>query len=547
MDFAAIRNLNFCYTGETTPALQDVTLTLRQGELLLVCGPSGSGKTTLLRHLKPELQPKGTKSGEIFLQDKPLQSLSARESAQRIGMLQQDVEAQIVMDSVRAELAFALECVGKSPSLMLRRVAESVSFFGLEHLYTRQTAELSGGEKQLLSLASVMTLHPQLLLLDEPSAQLDPIASIQFYDVLLRLNRELGTTVVLTEQRLEECFSLVDRVAVVCGGRLLFCGEPGQTAAFLASCGEGSLMSLLPLPTKYYLEACPEQKNEPRLPVTVKQVRESLSHTVRKAPVRTADTIPHGRREQELLRLRNISFRFHRHGQDILDELSLSVCKQEILCILGGNGAGKTTLLRVLNGALRPWQGKYKQTQPNLHIAYLPQNPRLLFARDTLEEDFLDVTDSLSVGKRFAQAAGLSSPKPQDSPAYLQELLQAAGIAHLLGRHPYDVSVGELQRAALVKLLLTQPDLLLLDEPTKGLDLYNRSIIGTFLRGQVQNGRTVIAVTHDLEFASACADRCAMLFGGQIPFVQPPEQFFRENLFYTTVRQRIADEAISDG
>ena len=536
METVSVKNLTFQYPNSEVPALRELSLSVREGEVLLICGPSGCGKTTLLRHLKPLLTPKGTRSGELHFCGAPLSALSEREAARRIGLLRQDVDAQLVMDTVRAELAFGLEQTGIAPQPMRRRIAETVSFLGIQELYHRPVQSLSGGEKQRVSLAAVMAMQPELLLLDEPSAQLDPIAAAEFYDALLRVNRELGTTVILTEQRLDEAFALVDRVAVMSKGELLFSGSPQAAAAILAQSADASLRALLPLPAKLTLRYGGGERLR-ELPVTVREARAVLADT---APPQEAIKIESPATKEPLVRLKELSFRFTREGRDVLRDLSFAVAQGELLCILGGNGVGKTTLLRVLNGALKPYRGKIRWQGGKLpRLAYLPQNPRLLFARDTLAEDFSDVSGAYSAGKRFALAAELQKAEKLPQNPELEELLAQTGLSHLTARHPYDLSAGEQQRAALVKLLLTQPELLLLDEPTKGLDARNREILADFLRAQTALGRTVIAVTHDVEFAASSADRCALLFDGELSDPEPPQTFLRQNLFYTTVERRI--------
>ncbi len=536
MEALQVKHLNFRYRGFTGQALRDVSLSVQEGEIVLLCGPSGCGKTTLLRHWKPVLAPKGERGGEILFFGEDIAALPEREAAARIGMLQQDVDAQLVLDTVRAELAFGLECIGTAPALLHRRVAEAVSFFGIEAFYRRQTDALSGGEKQLVSLAAVMAMQPQALLLDESSSQLDPIAAVDFHNALLRINRELGTTIVLTEQRLDEVFALADRVAVMDNGELLFTGAPGEAAAFLAGQEQENLRALLPLPAKLYLRhAKPPQAEQ--LPVTVRQAKTALGRNGSpqgKQP-KTVEKEP----GEALLELQDVDFRFAKEQEPVLRELSLTVFQAELLCVLGGNGAGKSTLLRLLNGAIRPWRGKIKYKKDPLRIAYLPQNPKLLFARETLAEDFADITATVSAGKRFLAAAGIIGERHVPVSDQLQALLDKTGLSALLQRHPYDLSAGELQRAALVKLLLTQPDLLLLDEPTKGLDADNREILAQLLQNLRKEGKTIVAVTHDVEFAAQQANRCALLFDGSFCCVQEPEAFFCDNLFYTTVENRI--------
>ena len=244
MEIFTIKGLNFAYPEQAKNAISDLSLSVQPGEFLVLCGPSGCGKSTLLRQLKTVLAPHGRRSGEILFEGRNLDSLDQREQAEKIGFVQQSPENQIVTDKVWHELAFGLESLGYDTPTIRRRVAEMASFFGIQKWFYKPVTELSGGQKQLLNLASVMVLQPKVLILDEPTSQLDPIAASDFLATLGKINRELGTTIILTEHRLEEAFSFASRVAVMDGGKLLCTGTPAEVGAELKSSGNAMFLAM---------------------------------------------------------------------------------------------------------------------------------------------------------------------------------------------------------------------------------------------------------------------------------------------------------------
>lgn len=530
MEILSLKNVSYTYPQAERPALHGIDLSLQAGEFLLLCGPSGCGKTTLLRQLVPALQSRKKYTGSIQFAQQEIQQLSAQEAAQRIGLLRQNVDAQIVTDTVQAELAFGLECTGVPAEVMRQRIAELVTFLGISSLIHRRIETLSGGEKQLVSLAAILATRPDLLLLDEPLASLDPVSIDRFLSLLVKIHRELGLTILLAEQHLDVVFSLADRVAVLQQGKLLHCAGKRDAAALLAQ--ESMLSALLPRATQVYLAyAKPAQAP---LPLTVQEARKRLPP--RKEEKKAA---PSAKQPPPTVcgEVREVAFRFSRDGRDVLADLSLEIHAGECLCILGGNGAGKTTLLRLLHGALRPYRGKIKYPK-GIRTAYLPQNARLMFQTDCVMDELWAALQTQASGQ-FLHKRGIQQVTLADFPPAAQELLRRAKIVPLLQGHPFDLSAGEQQRVALVKLLLQQPDVLLLDEPTQGLDAGSKQCIQALLHEQGTRGRSIVMATHDLEFAARAADRCALLFAGEVSVCVPPERFFADNLFYTTVERQI--------
>ncbi len=515
MALLSVRHVSFTYPGCTAPAVQDVSFSAGRGELIVLCGATGSGKSTLLRLLKRELTPLGELSGEIDFCGVPLAELSGRDAAARIGFVMQKPEQQIVTDKVWHELAFGLENLGIPQDTMALRIAEAADWFGIGDWYDRDTSSLSGGQKQLLNLAAVTAMQPDILILDEPTAQLDPIAASEFIAALQKLCTELSMTVLIAEHRLEELVPICDRLLVMENGSLL-CDAPPREAV-LQLRGKPELLCAMPAAAELY-----HQLDVPaECPLTVREGRDFLEthfcNTVRSLPDDAAqpDTPP-------VLEFRDVYFRYERRLPDVLSGLRLTVHEGEIFCILGGNGSGKTTALRAAAGLHKPYAGSIhvfgkplkaypRQSLYQNCLAVLPQDVQTVFLHNTVREE-LEGTDL------------------QDFPY---------DLSHLLDTHPYDLSGGEQQLLALAKVLAQKPRLLLLDEPTKGLDAHAKQNFIHILRQLQAQGMTLVIVTHDTALAAECADRCAMFFRGAIVSTGTPRRFFAQNRFYTTAVSRM--------
>lgn len=520
----AIEHLTFAYPKAASPALNDISFSVREGEFFLLCGVSGGGKSTLLRHLKSVLTPYGTRSGRVLLDGKPLETWDARTQAQRIGFVLQQPDDQLVTDKVWHELAFGLESLGTDAQTMRLRVGEMASFFGIQTWFDRSVDTLSGGQKQLLNLASVMAMHPDVLVLDEPTGQLDPIAAAEFLHTVQRLNRELGVTVILSEHRLEDALPMADRAAVLEQGRLTALGTPDEVARALLERGS-PFFAAMPTPVRVWGGVGAPGK----CPLDIRAGR-ALLETLRPSPLPATDT-PADSDGAPLLQLRECWFRYDRDGADVLKGLSLTVRAGELLAIVGGNGAGKSTALAVLAGQRRPYRGKVLQKAKR--IAALCQEPRAMFVKDTVRADLEDALRTLSL------------PAAEQQPR-MDAAVAAMALSPLLERHPFDLSGGEQQRAAIAKLLLARPDVLLLDEPTKGMDAAFRASFGALLRALCEQGTAVVLVSHDIEFCAAYADRAALLFDGQILSEGRTRAFFAGNHFYTTAANRMARPWLPD-
>ena len=518
-----IKNLIFSYPNSEKKALDDINLTVNQGEFVTICGKSGCGKSTLLRHLKPILTPHGKTSGEIYFDGKSIYDLSDREQAENIGFVMQNPDNQIVTDKVWHELVFGLESLGINSAEIRSKAAEMASFFGIQNWFYENVANLSGGQKQILNLASVMIMNPTLLLLDEPSSQLDPIAAHDFFTMLERINTELGVTIILSEHNLSEVFPLSDKVVVMEDGKITTENTPYKIGEKLK---QNSMFEALPTPTKIYYSL---GNNFGNCPITIRDGRKWLE----KQQIDEHFEFKSGKNRiitETILELKDVWFRYEKNSDDILKGLSFKVRKNEFYAIVGSNGVGKSTALSVISKINRPYRGKVF-INDNTKVAVMPQNPQSLFLKKSVLEELYDAVFDVEKEKRENE---------------IEYVIKLCELDNLLENHPYDLSGGEQQRAALAKMLLRKPDLLVLDEPTKGIDACFKRKLATILKSLQKNGMTVLMVTHDIEFCAEYADICAMFFDGKIVSEAPPRKFFAENNFYTTSAKRMADGIIEN-
>ena len=610
-DAVNIVDLEFSYPNASRPSVNGISLSLEKGSFTCICGPSGCGKTTLLRNLKPSITPHGMRRGEIKILGKSVESFEGRpgEEAQTIGYVLQNPENQIVTDKVWHELAFGLENLGLPTETIRLRIAEIASFFGIQSWFDKDVSELSGGQKQLLNLAAVMVMQPEILILDEPTSQLDPIAAVDFLDAVKKINNDIGTTVIITEHRLDNVVSMSDRLIVMDSGKILVNDEPYNAVFRLAEINHPMFLAM-PNPAQAYRSALGFLKGEKsligdanhlehmeklespigdvnflnrengtesqirdvnhlehmekresqigdanyinhtnrmesrigdvpdiqkyRMPLNVREGRQWLDCVMNGIPIRYARMEKEKAYDTSKIKLSttDLWFRYEKNGRDIIKGLTLKVYDSEILAIIGGNGTGKTTLLSVLAGMRRAYRGKYKIN--GNRTALLPQNPQSLFVCDTVKEELLEAFEGTSIQK-------------SEQNIKIQEIAEFLEINTLMDKHPYDISGGEQQRVALGKVLLLEPDLLLMDEPTKGLDNLLKMKFGELLKRLASNGRTLIFVSHDIEFCSRFANRCIMFFDGGISGEGTPRKLFSGNNFYTTAANRMARSYFVDG
>lgn len=629
-----VEDLTFSYPGCERPALARVSLQVEEGSLTCLVGSSGSGKTTLLRHLKSVLTPHGRRSGRVRLEGQPLAEVGLRDQSRLVGFVLQDPSAQIVTDEPWHELAFGLESLEWDPAAMRRRVAEMASWLSLEPWLHRRVSELSGGQRQLLSLASALALEPKLLVLDEPTSSLDPVAADELLGAVRKVNRELGVAVVLAEHRLEGVYGEADQVVAMEAGRVVAAGPPRAVAERLQGLGS-PLARALPAPLRIYQGVTGAAKPASMAgatdgegsgsgsdgpvaasadgrgalpPLTVREGRRWLASyakahglastgapspdeghgpgpaesaadgapgeaatpagaiasaalsNVNASAERTTTasvgiTAPSGPAEASpqpatapardvALRARDLWLRYDRDSPDVLRGASLTVRRGEVLALVGGNGAGKSTLLRALCGIQRPYRGRVEvlgwplrawkgQSLFQGAAALLPQDPRDLFAADTVAAELEEMLEDGPLN-------------PEQRRERIARVMADCELEGLEGRHPFDLSGGEQQRVALAKALLRDPEVLLLDEPTKGLDALRKDDLAALLRQQVDRGATVVMASHDIEFCAQHATTVALLFDGAIAASGIPQQFFAGNLFYTTAASRMS-RGVLDG
>ena len=527
MEQLEIRNLSFSYPDAVRETIVDVSFSISKGEYVLLCGNSGCGKTTLLRHLKSVLTPTGSRRGEILYNGVPLEQVDGAKQASAIGYVMQNPDDQIVTDKVWHELAFGLENLGVSRETIGLRVAEMASFFGIQSWYHRDISQLSGGQKQLLNLASIMAMQPEILILDEPTAQLDPIAASDFLNTLKKINQELGITVLITEHRAEDIFPVADRVLVMERGHLAANAGPREIGHSLFD-ARSPLFPMLPAPMRSFYQC----GGTGTAPLTVREGRNWLTDVFgeKKPAVRTLPPLPELPKTEPALYIENVWLRYEKQSPDVLKGLTMTVPSGCLYTIVGGNGVGKSTTLRTICGASKPYRGKIqvfgKETKKYPRgelfrncLSMLPQDPTNLFVKQNVREELEEM-----------------NPDKQ-AQIHAAELCE---ITHLLDAHPYDLSGGEQQRVALAKVLLTNPRLLLLDEPTKGLDCGFKARFARTLKRLTGEGMTIVMVSHDIEFCAEHADIAAMFFDGQIIASGRPREFFGSNSFYTTSSNRMS-------
>ena len=528
MEHFKIENLTFSYpASKDKKSLDSVSLKIEKGEYVVLCGKSGSGKTTLLRHLKTVLTPHGKREGEIYFNGVALKNVDNRHQSSKIGYVMQNPDDQIVTDKVWHELAFGLESLGCDQKTMRSRVAEMACYFGIQDWFHRDVSVLSGGQKQLLNLASVMAMQPEILILDEPTSQLDPIAASDFLNTVRKINAELGTTVIITEHRLEDIFPYADRAVVMDNGRIIADDRPRNVGRHLYE-QNNPMFSAMPTPVRVFYNA----NGNGSCPLTVREGRAWLGEEFSTEP--EFKEIPCGNIEEFVekpaLELKEIWFRYEKDTPDILRGVSLEIPAGSISAIVGGNGAGKSTMLKAICGICRPYRGKIRIFGKSVNkfksgelfkncVSMLPQDPKSLFVKKSVREELEEMSRDKN---KISQVA------------------EICGIAELADNHPYDLSGGEQQRVALAKVLLNEPEILLLDEPTKGMDCFFKETFASVLQNLKEQGITVLMVSHDVEFCAKYADRVSMFFDGGVLTTDLPQKFFGSNSFYTTAANRMS-------
>ena len=549
MEILRVDGLKFSYPNQLKKALNNINFSIDEGDFVLICGESGCGKSTLLRHLKPELSPHGQVSGDIYYYSQKINDYSSKQLASEIGYVLQNPDSQIVTDKVWHELAFGLENMGLDTQSIRLRVAEMASFFGIQGWFRKNVNDLSGGQKQLLNLASIMAMQPKILILDEPTSQLDPIAAKDFIDTLVRINKELSTTIIMTEHNLEDIYSVCDKVIVMEDGKVICNDTNYKVVDILSGDKNHKMFKSLPTPSKIYNQLNEYLEGASKSPLTVKDCRQWLNDSMDEVTITKLDDseteINIDEKDREIaIELKDVYFQYNKISEPTIRDLSFKVYKGEIYSILGGNGTGKSTTLSLVARQRKPQRGKIfinniemkKYNNKSLYennLALLPQNPQSLFVFETVKEDLEEVLILKNKDRKYIDKE-------------VKRVSKLLDIEHLLEHHPYDLSGGELQRAGMAKVMLLNPKIILLDEPTKGLDAYCKEEIGKMLMKLRDMGVTIVVVSHDIEFSARYSDRCAMFFDGSIVSEGTPKEFFLGNNFYTTVSNRIARNIFED-
>ena len=574
MNLVEVKDFSFSYPECSHKVLEHVNLKIKEGTLNVVCGRSGCGKSTLLRQLKTVLAPAGNTSGQILYRGVSLKDTDHRTQSQEIGFVMQNPDNQIVTDKVWHELAFGLESLGCDNATIRLRVAEMASYFGIQQWFYKNVAELSGGQKQLLNLAAVMAMHPSLLILDEPTSQLDPIAASDFLETVKKINRDIGTTVLLTEHRLQDIIPYADRIFVMDEGGVFMDGTPREIGTALGRQKHGMFLSM-PVPMQIYGET----RSRLTCPLTVSQGRQWIQEYIEekgitkeqiqqanqrlagsthaqdnKLPGETAGSEGKGilaglksrnHTPEPAIQMKGVWFRYEKDSPDVVRDLSLEVKKGEFYALVGGNGTGKSTTLSLLSRVHQPYKGRiylegkdlrsFKDNQ--LYCGYLgvmPQNPQSIFLKKTVLEDLYSVIGGKK--EKLSKEYNLSMKKEKA----IEGIVSLTHLNGLLDRHPYDLSGGEQQRLALAKVLLLRPKILLMDEPTKGMDAEYKEELGGILKKLQSHGMTIFMISHDVEFVAEYADTTGFFFEGNIVTSKKTRDFFAGNNFYTTAANRMA-------
>ena len=585
--------LNSDGTESQRKSLDSIDLEINYGDFVLLCGPSGCGKTTLLTNLKKELMPAGRRSGEIRFNGVRIQDLDDISSACDIGYLFQNPDSQIVTDTVIQEIAFPLENIGLPTEEIRNRISEIVAFFGMNDILHKNVNELSGGQKQLVNLCSLLVLRPEVLLLDEPMSQLDPIASYEFLSIVRRLNEEFSITVIMSEHKADSIFPFIDKAVFLKDGRIEFVDNAHNICKEVID--DEIFENYLPVVTKIYNSLSVKYPSLIKLntPLSIREGRRCLNeihddlikisegsenfdnlgfsnlhHTSKKYQSMEKsgilDKISLNKNRNALIQMKGIYFAYEKEKL-ILKNVDFDLNRGEFVSLIGGNGVGKSTFLQLLVGILKPIKGKVKYRK-GIKLAYVHQNPMIHFSKDNVREEFLEsILESNLFNKsnvdfkkedyesllklnneEFIDSELLNGLKFDSIEFKFKEIIEFFDICDLIDKHPYDCSGGEQQKIVIVKALLQNADVLVLDEPTKGLDPISSKALADILNSLIDNGLTIIMTSHDLDFVANNCKRCLMLFDKDIQIDDDPKVIFAENNFYTTFTNRMVKEYIPE-
>jgi len=526
-----IRELNFTYNGTERPALNKINLTIEDGHFVLLTGASGGGKSTLCRvfnGLVPHFYG-GKISGKAEVQGMDILKTPPKELATKVGMVFQDPENQLVTTDVEREIAFGLENLGYPKNLIARRIEEALDTAGIAHLRFARNNELSGGEKQKVAIASVLALHPEILVLDEPTSELDPQSAEEVLRLLERLNDELGLTVILIEQRLDRVVHLVDRMLVMGGGEILADGRPAEVMnGNIAGLGIG-----LPPVIRLMRELKSHNAALNGLPLTVKDARLRLQKVLQN--VKTSAFADAGASLEPVLNIDKVWFAYGERA--VLKNINLNIGRGEFIAVMGRNASGKTTLVKQLNGLLKPTKGRVrlggvdtrKSTAADLsrRVGYVFQNPNDHLFADTVEDEI-----AFSLRNRGVDETKITKA--------VEGMLEEFELGRYRKSYPRNLSGGEKQRVALASVLVGQPEVIVLDEPTRGMDYVLKKKLVSYLDDYRRKGNTVIMVSHDVETIAECAERVVLLSEGRVVVEGNKREVLAKALLFSPQINRLA-------
>lgn len=518
LEIVNIHNVTFNYTDSSKSAIEDINLKINEGEFVLITGPSGCGKSTLIRLINgiiPDYYG-GTIKGEVFLQGNNIVNMDRHSIVKMVGMVYQHPEKQIILQDVEREIAFGLENFNTEINTMKRNVAEAISLLGINGIRDKQTAKISGGEKQRVAIAAIAAMDPEIILLDEPISQLDPIGAEEVLNYIKKLNCDMGKTIVLVEQRLDKCFSMADRIIFMENGRIINEGTPHNIPK------EINKKHHIPNLTYIFKSAGYE-----KLPIDVKEARKIVMS-------KSISTIDKQKKSLSnvVVEVKKLNFGYEKRVSTLKD-INLTIRKGEILCVMGENGAGKSTLFKIIAGLINNYTGKVYIEGKNASamddverikkVGYLSQNPNDYFGRKTVFEE---------VGYTLKNIDEYSSER-------VNEVLNLMNITHLKDRNPRDLSGGEKQRTAIACTLVANPDILVLDEPTRGMDSIAKDNLGNIIRELASRGKSIVIITHDADFAGDYGDTVNLMFDGEIVARGDAESILCDSAYYSPQVSRV--------
>lgn len=495
LEIININNLTFNYPDSKQSAIKNINLTVNEGEFILIVGPSGCGKSTLIRLLNrvvPDYYG-GTIEGEVSINGRNIEFLDKKQVIENVGMVYQHPEKQIVLQDVEREIAFGLENFNTDINTMKRNVSEVISLLGLNKIRDKQTTEISGGEKQRVAIASVVSMDPQIIAFDEPISQLDPISAEEVLNSIKRLNRDLGKTIILVEQRLDKCFHMADRIIFMENGEIIGQGTPKNIPE--------NIVNKYHLPTITYIF---KEAGLQTLPITVKEGRDIIRNN--KFQDLKEDDLKF---KEVVMEIEKLNFEYER-GYKILKDLSFKLHRGEIMTVMGENGAGKSTLFKIIAGMIDKYKGKVLIDNKNIKslklkerikkIGYLSQNPNDYFGRKTVFEE---------VGYTLKNIGEYKEEK-------VEQVMKLLNISYLEDKNPRDLSGGEKQRVAIACTIITDPEILILDEPTRGMDAEAKENLGEIIKTLAEVGKSIVVITHDSDFAGDYSHSVMLMFNGEI-------------------------------